>query len=77
LDAAALRRQVSTLTPSNYFALRAIDFAAGMEPFSADSEMVLPDDPADGQAAAVWLRERLGLRRRAAGGAERCRLAGG
>ena len=60
LDAAALRRQVSTLTPSNYFALRAIDFAAGMEPFSADSEMVLPDDPADGQAAAeLWLRERL------------------
>ena len=60
LDAAALRRQVSTLTPSNYFALRAIDFAAGTEPFSADGEMILPEDPADGQAAAeVWLRERL------------------
>lgn len=60
LDAAALRRQVSSLTPSNYFALRAIDFAAGTEPFSAASEMVLPDDPADGQAAAeLWLRERL------------------
>jgi soluble lytic murein transglycosylase len=60
LDAAALRQQVATLTPSNYFALRAIDFAAGTEPFSADTEMILPDDPADGQAAAeVWLRERL------------------
>ena len=60
LDAAALRQQVATLTPSNYFALRAIDFAAGTEPFSATSDMTLPDDPAGGRAAAeVWLRERL------------------
>jgi soluble lytic murein transglycosylase len=60
LDAAALRQQVGTLTPSNYFALRAIDYAAGVEPFSATGDMVLPDDPADGQAAAeLWLRERL------------------
>lgn len=60
LDAAALRQQVSTLTPSNYFALRAIDLAAGTEPFSTGGEMVLPDEPNDGQAAAeAWLRERL------------------
>ncbi len=60
LDAAALRQQVATLTPSNYFALRAIDFAAGTEPFSAADDMALPEDATDGQAAAeTWLRERL------------------
>ena len=60
LDAAALRRQVGTLTPSNYFALRAIDFAAGTEPFSATGDMVLPNGPDAGRAAAeTWLRERL------------------
>ena len=56
----ALRPQIATLTPSNYFALRAIDLAAGTKPFSVEGEMNLPDDPAEGQAAAeTWLREQL------------------
>ena len=60
LDAAALREQVATLTPSNYYALRARDYAAGREPFTAEAPLTLPDDPAAGRAEAeTWLRQRL------------------
>ena len=50
--------QVATLTPSNYFALRAADFVAGAAPFTAAWPLALPDDPDDGRAEAeAWLRE--------------------
>lgn len=59
-DAAALREQVAALPPSNYFALRAVDFVAGTPPFAADGPMILPDDPQEGRSEAeTWLRERL------------------
>jgi soluble lytic murein transglycosylase len=62
LDEAGLAEQLDTLTPSNYFALRAADFAAGIPPFTADGPMALPTDSetaADRAEAEVWLRERL------------------
>lgn len=60
LESQALAEQVDTLSPSNYFALRAADWVAGSEPFSATGEMVLPSDPDNGRAEAeAWLRERL------------------
>jgi len=63
LDATALAELAATLPPSNYFALRAADFVAGVAPFSAESAMVLPTDPDDGRAEAeAWLRERLAAR---------------
>ncbi len=50
--------QVATLTPSNYFALRAADFVAGIDPFTAEGAMNLPDDPDAGRAEAeTWLRQ--------------------
>ena len=59
-DVAALQEQVAALPPSNYFALRAADYVAGMPPFAADDSMSLPDDPQQGRAEAeAWLRERL------------------
>ncbi|HOU40051.1 MAG TPA: transglycosylase SLT domain-containing protein [Promineifilum sp.] len=58
LDAGALRAQVDTLTPSNYYALRARDVVAGREPFTADAPLTLADTA--GQAEAeTWLRQRL------------------
>ena len=60
LDVAALAAQAETLSPSNYFALRARDYVAGVAPFSAESPIVLPDDPQDGRTEAeTWLRRRL------------------
>ena len=60
LDAGALRSQADTLTPSNYYALRARDIVAGREPFTAGDPLALPDDPAAGRVEAeTWLRERL------------------
>ncbi len=60
LDRAELAEQVSSLSPTNYFALRAADLAAGVPPFTATSSMNLPDDPNEGRAEAeAWLRERL------------------
>ena len=60
LNAAALADQVATLRPSNYYALRAADYANGTAPYSADGDMTLPDDPDEGRAAAeTWLREQL------------------
>ena len=60
LDRAALVAQIATLTPSNYFALRAADWAAGIAPFSATAPMTLPDTAGDGrEEAETWLRERL------------------
>lgn len=59
-DAAALAAQVATLSPSNYFALRAADFVAGTPPFTAETSFVMPDDIEAGRAEAeAWLRERL------------------
>lgn len=60
LDKQFLREQVGGLPLSNYFALRATDFVAGNDSFSADGEMTLPIDPEEGRAEAEdWLRERL------------------
>ena len=60
LDRAVLVEQISMLTPTNYFALRAADWAAGVAPFSAAGPMTLPGDPDDGrQEAESWLRDRL------------------
>jgi soluble lytic murein transglycosylase len=59
-DADALIEQIETLTPTNYFALRAADYAADIPPFTADGPMVLPaDDTADRAEAETWLRDRL------------------
>lgn len=60
LDADALAAQVESLSPSNYFALRAADLVAGNAPFTAVGPMAIPDDPEAGRAEAeAWLRERL------------------
>lgn len=60
LDEATLVRQLGTLSLSNYFALRATDFAADVPPFSAKNDIALPDDPEAGRAEAeVWLSEQL------------------
>ncbi len=58
-DRAALVEQISTLTPTNYFALRAADWAAGVAPFSAAGPMTLPDAGDGRDEAETWLRERL------------------
>lgn len=63
LDESTLAERVETLQPSNYFALRAADFVAGVAPFSAEGDMVLPDSPDEGRAEAeAWLSERLTAR---------------
>jgi soluble lytic murein transglycosylase len=55
-----LRLQIEALIPSNYFALRARDLVAGIDPFTAAGPMVLPVDQGDDQIVAeTWLRERL------------------
>lgn len=60
LNPEALAALVETLTPSNYFALRAADFVAGVAPFAAEGPMSLPDDASAGRdEAETWLRERL------------------
>ncbi len=62
LDRAALVEQVETLSPTNYFALRAADFAADVPPFTTDGAMALSEteEAAAGRAEAeTWLRERL------------------
>ncbi len=57
-DDAELLALGDELTLSNYFALRAADYRAGRAPFTADSEMVIPNDPEEGRAEAeAWLRE--------------------
>lgn len=57
---AELVEQVASLSPTNYFALRAADLAAGIAPFTATGPMSLAADPDEGRAEAeAWLRERL------------------
>lgn len=57
---AELMEQVASLSPTNYFALRAADLASGMAPFTAAGPMNLAIDPDEGRAEAeAWLRERL------------------
>ena len=59
-ERAELAEQVASLSPTNYFALRAADFAAGIPPFTATGPMNLPDDSNEGrEEAETWLRERL------------------
>lgn len=59
LDGDELKEQVDALSPTNYFALRAVDFAAGIPPFTADSPMNLPAESDEGRdEAEAWLRER-------------------
>ncbi len=59
-DDAELLALGDSLTPSNYFALRAADFRAGRAPFAAEAEMSLPTDPEEGRdEAETWLREQL------------------
>lgn len=59
-DQAALEEQVATLSPTNYFALRAADFIAAQAPFTATGVMELPADSNEGrEEAEEWLRERL------------------
>jgi soluble lytic murein transglycosylase len=60
VDQVALEEQVATLSPTNYFALRAADFVAGIAPFAATGVMELPADSDEGrEEAEEWLRERL------------------
>jgi soluble lytic murein transglycosylase len=55
-----LAQQIENLTPSNYFALRVADFAAGIPPFSADGPMTLPESADAGRDdAEQWLREQM------------------
>lgn len=60
LDATALAAQVETLRPSNYFALRALDYVNGIAPFTADGALVPLDNAQDGRdEAEAWLRRQL------------------
>ena len=62
VEAATLDEQVRTLSPSNYFALRAADFVAGIAPFTAQTPFtMLEDTEADRAEAEAWLRERLAV----------------
>ncbi len=58
LDLAALQEQARALQPSNFYALRARDVANGVEPFSADAPLRIPEDETtDQREAETWLRE--------------------
>lgn len=60
VDKSAIQEQIDSLSPTNYFALRAKDLVAGVAPFVASNPMSLPDDQDEGRdAAEAWLRERL------------------
>ena len=60
VDRNALKEQAAALSPTNYFALRAADYAADVPPFAADGPMNLPTGADEGRAEAeAWLRERL------------------
>ena len=60
LSEAELAAQAGSLSPTNYFALRSLDYVKGLEPFTGEAPLTLPDDAgADRAAAEIWLRERL------------------